>query len=236
MWLQAPNISCIHGFSTRNGGISPVPFNSLNLGGSDDEATNIQENRHIALNALSLNQPRLFTLRQVHGDRVCQTLGSIQEGDALVSDERDAVIAVLVADCYPVLFYDEKNAVIGAAHCGWRGTLAGIAGKTVEKMRSLGADPVHIRVAVGQGISQKNFEVGDEVLSQFRKNGYPESAWEKNHLDLIQCILFNLKSAGITEKNTWVMNRCTFEPDFFSYRRDKGKTGRMMGLISQQQK
>lgn len=232
MWLHAPNISLVHGFSTRHGGVSPEPFHSLNLGGSDDETTHIAENRRRALEALGLADNELITLKQVHGDRVCEAVTTRQEGDALVSNRRDAVIAVMIADCYPVLFADAKGGVIGAAHCGWRGTLAGIAGKTVEKMIRLGATVSDINVAIGQGISQQNFEVGEDVIEQFRQAGFPETAWHNRQLDLVACILYTLKAAGLPDQNTWTMNRCTFEPDFFSYRRDKGRTGRMMGLIS----
>ena len=232
MWLHAPNIPFTHGFSTRHGGVSAGPFDSLNLGGSDDDPANIGENRRRALYGLGLDHEELITLKQVHGDRVCEAVASRQEGDALISNQPGAVIAVMVADCYPVLFADPVARIIGAAHCGWRGTLAGIARKTAEKMIGMGATASNIRVSIGQGISQRNFEVGDDVIGLFRSAGFPVTSWTNRQLDLVSCILFTLKSAGIPEKNTWTMNRCTYEPDFFSYRRDKGRTGRMMGLIS----
>jgi YfiH family protein len=231
MWLHAPNISHVHGFSTRHGGVSPAPYSTLNLGGSDDDPRHITENRRRSLAALGLGNTTLHTLKQVHGDRVCEASAPRQEGDALVSNRPGSVIAVMVADCYPVLFSDQEAGVIGAAHCGWRGTLAHIAANTVAAMRKLGATPANIRAAIGPGISQSNFEVGQDVIDLFSQAGFPSTAWKRRQLDLVQCILFTLTSAGIPPEHIWSMNRCTFEDDFFSHRRDQGRTGRMMGLI-----
>jgi len=232
MWLHSENISCTHGFSTRHGGISPMPFNSLNLGGSDDARSNIEHNRRLALDALNLSVDKLCFLKQVHGAQVCDAQPGQQEGDALVSNQKNLVLAVSAADCYPILFYDKINGVIGAAHAGWRGTVAAIPANTIDKMKLLGAKPENIQVAIGQGICQANFEVGDEVLDQFKKNGFPDSCHNKNNLDLIKCNIFTLQKNGILLQNIWAMNRCTFENDFFSYRRDKGVTGRMWAVIA----
>lgn len=232
MWLHAENISCTHGFSNRYGGISPAPFDSLNLGGSEDDPAHIARNRQTALAELGLSVDRLCFLKQVHGTTVCDARIGQQEGDALVSDQKNRVLAISIADCYPVLFHDPVNHVIGAAHAGWRGTVAGIAAKTIERMKALGAQPEHIRAAIGQGICQDKFEVGYEVIEHFRQKGFPENCWNKNKIDLAKCNIFTLQNNGILQANTWVMNRCTFEPDFFSYRRDKGTTGRMWGVIA----
>ncbi len=232
MWLTAPNINCTHGFSTRWGGVSKAPFNELNLGGSDDNQNLILENRKIALQKLNYSLNELSNLKQVHGTQVCLAKASTQqEGDALVTNQKGVVLAVSIADCYPILFYDEKNKVIGAAHCGWRGTLGRLAKKTILKMLELGSDITEIKVAIGQGISQKNFEVGQEVIEQFKNANFPEYCWKNRNIDLIACIKFVLLETGLSEKNMWSMNRCTFEDDFFSYRQDKGLTGRMWAVI-----
>jgi YfiH family protein len=232
MWLKSPNINCAHGFSTRFGGVSKAPYDSLNLGGTEDEESNIIHNRKIALQKLGLSIENLCNLKQVHGDKVCIAQRGKQEGDALVTNKNGLILAVSIADCYPVLFYDEVNKVIGAAHAGWRGTVSKIAGKTVQAMIDLGAETKNIKAAIGQGISQSNFEVGNEVIDQFEKNGFPEICWKNNKIDLVLCNQFILKRNNIPEENIWTMNRCTFEDDFFSYRRDKGKTGRMWAVIS----
>jgi len=232
MWLHAPNITCTHGFSTRSGGVSTGPFESLNLGGSEDTPVNIAENRERALKQLNVIHHRLSLLKQVHGKNVCQGNSEKQEGDALVTKEKYLALAVSVADCYPILFHDPVNSVIGAAHAGWRGTCARIAAHTIQKMVAHGARPANIQVAIGQGISKNKFEVGSEVLAQFRANSFPETCFDENHIDLAEANKCVLLEAGIQPANIWIMNRCTFEPDFFSYRRDKGITGRMWGLIS----
>lgn len=224
-------MGCTHGFSTRHGGISTGAFHSLNLGGSQDNPEHIAENRRRALEDLGLSASNLSTLKQVHGNKVCMGSHIPQEGDALVTSIKGIALAVSIADCYPVLFSEPASGIIGAAHAGWRGTQAKIVQNTIQSMVKLGAQPENIQVAIGQGISQEHFEVGSEVIEQFRSAGFPESCWEKDHIDLVKCNLFVLKQNNILEKNIWIMNRCTFEPDFFSYRRDKGVTGRMWGLI-----
>lgn len=231
MWLKAPNIKNTHGFSTRKGGVSLGPFDSLNLGGSEDQPSNISNNRKLALEALGLQDKRLATLKQIHSCRVCVAKVGAQEGDALVSNEPGWVLAVSVADCYPILLEDPKNKIIGAVHAGWRGTVGGIVKNTLEKMFELGAEAQHIQVAIGQGISAKHFEVGDEVLQQFRDAGFGDVYFENNRIDLAACNKKWMLELGLFESNIWHMNRCTFEEDFFSYRRDKGKTGRMWGVI-----
>jgi YfiH family protein len=232
MWLQAPNIICRHGFSTRQGGVSSAPFDSLNLGGSDDLPEHILQNREGALHQLKLSISNLCNLKQVHGtDVLIATVGQ-QQGDALVSNKRNQVLAVSIADCYPILFHDQKNKVIGAAHAGWRGTVGKIAERTVIEMLKLGAEKEQIQVAIGQGISKERFEVGDEVIEQFKSSGFPNQLLTDNKIDLALCNEFVLTEIGIPADHIWKMNRCTFEADFFSYRQDKGKTGRMWGVIS----
>jgi YfiH family protein len=235
MWILSPNISCAHGFSTRHGGVSGYPFNTLNLGGSQDDITNIQTNRALALRTLNLDSNNVCTLKQVHGTEVRFAKIGAQEGDALVTNRRNLILAVSVADCYPILFYDATQQVIGAAHAGWRGTVGKIVANTIYEMAQLGAKPENIQVAVGQGISQKNFEVGNEVLQQFEAAGFPSTCWHANKIDLIKCNTHVLLQNNILEKNIWAMNRCTFEDDFFSYRQDKGITGRMWAVISMQE-
>lgn len=230
-WIKSKHIRAIHGFSTRHGGVSPEPFFSLNLGGSDDTPENIEENRRRALDDLGINMAQVSFLNQIHSNQVCQASPGKQVGDALVTNQKNIAIAVGAADCYPILFHDEKNNVIGAAHCGWKGTLAKIVTNTITEMRKLGAEKEYIKAAIGQGISAKNYEVSDEVISYFREYGFPENCWKNRHLDLLAANQFVLQENGILPENIWAMNRCTTEPDFFSYRRDKGITGRMWGII-----
>ena len=232
MWLTSPNIKCTHGFSTRWGGISNQPFNTLNLCGQDDDPNLISQNRILALKDLNLSINNLCYLKQVHGNEVIDAQIGQQQGDALITNTKNLILAISIADCYPILFYDEVNKVIGAAHAGWRGTVNKIAQNTISKMLELGAETKNIKVAIGQGICQTNFEVGNEVIEEFEKNGFPNYCWKQNKIDLIACNKFVLFQNNILEENSWTMNRCTFEEEFFSYRQDNGKTGRMWALIS----
>lgn len=232
MILKAPNIDCTHGFSTRYGGVSSGAFSSMNLGGSDDKPENILENRQLFLKQFSRVPEQLCNLKQVHGTAVQIAIAGQQEGDALVCNQKDLVIAVSIADCFPVLFHDKINQVIGAAHAGWRGTVSKIAEHTLNRMLELGAQKEHVQVAIGQGISKENFEVGEEVIDQFKQAGFPDELLSNRHIDLAGCNSFVLRQCGIPEQNIWQMNRCTYEEDFFSYRKDKGVTGRMWAVIS----
>ena len=230
-WIKSNHILTTHGFSTRNGGVSTEPFSSLNLGGTEDLPENITENRKRALADLNINMEQVSYLNQIHSNIVCEAQVGKQTGDALVTNKKNMALAVGAADCYPVLFYDEKNEVIGAAHCGWKGTLAKIVKNTIDEMVKLGAEKQHIKVAIGQGISAKNYEVSNDVIQQFKEQNFPETCWNKRQLDLLKANQFVALESGILKENIWSMNRCTTESDFFSYRRDHGKTGRMWAII-----
>ena len=115
-WLFAPNINTIHGFSTRHGGVSQGNFSSLNLGGHDDYQESIKQNRKLALEQLNIANLQVRTLHQIHGNKVVRAESAESDADALVSNQKGVPIAIGVADCYPVLFYDAVNQVIGAAH------------------------------------------------------------------------------------------------------------------------
>lgn len=233
MWLQAPNIPCKHGFSTRLGGNSTGNFEGLNLGGSEDVPLLILKNRELALNQLNLSITNLSNLKQVHGNEVKHALVGQQEGDALVSNKPNLVLAISVADCYPIIFCDPINHVIGAAHAGWRGTVNKIAENTIKEMIQLGAEAKHIKAAIGQGICKAKFEVGQEVIEQFKAKNFPDSYLSGNTIDLAACNQFVITENGVPFENIWTLNRCTYEPEFYSYRRDKGITGRMWAVISQ---
>ena len=230
-WFKSPNISITHGFSTRLGGVSSHPFHSLNFGGGEDELSNIIENRKRALNALDLVPEQTAYLKQIHSNNVLIAQPGSQTGDALVTKESGLALAIAAADCYPLLFHDPANKIIGAAHAGWRGTVARIAKNTMDKMIELGADASKIKVAIGPGISCKNFEVGPEVIEEFKQAEFPDDCIINKNIDLLRANKFVLIENGIAEENIWAMNRCTFEDDFFSHRRDKGKTGRMWAVI-----
>ena len=231
MWLSAPNITCVHGFSTRHGGISKPPFDTLNFGGHEDDPEAISYNRNKALAVLGLNEDMVSRLKQVHGSTVHTAVPGVLEGDGLVTSHPHLALAIGTADCYPILFHDAKHRVIGAAHAGWRGTVGKIVAEVISKMCALGATPATINVAIGPGISTQKFEVGTEVLDQFNTAGFPSACMQNRYIDLAAANQWVAEQAGVPPENISINGRCSTEPDFFSYRRDKGVTGRMWSVI-----
>jgi YfiH family protein len=230
-FITSPLFRVKHAFFTRHGGVSAVPFGSLNFGGSDDDPENIRVNRERALKAAGMNFSNVARMNQVHGTDVCVAKEGSQTCDALVSNEAGIVLAVGAADCYPILFHDPVNNVVGAAHAGWKGTLGKIPANTINAMCELGADRKEIRAAIGPGICRNNYEVSEEVIALFMQSGFPESIHSGRMLDLLEANIFTLRNSGVASENIWALNRCTTEDDFFSYRRDNGKTGRMWACI-----
>lgn len=179
MWLRAPNLGFTHGFSTRDGGVSRGAYAGLNLSGNvGDEAVSVAENRSLALESLGLGTVRLARLRQVHSSTVSNAQPEmLPEADALVTREPNLALVIETADCYPVLLEDAEAGVIGAAHAGWRGTVAGVALNVLRAMIDLGARADRVQVAIGPGISGARYQVGSEVRERFMDAGFPDSIW-----------------------------------------------------------
>ncbi|GGJ50088.1 laccase domain protein [Deinococcus roseus] len=212
--------------------MSLAPFDSLNFDDRQDDPARVAENRRLALSALGFDLQQVARLNQIHSCDVVQARPGVQTGDALVSREIGQVLAIGTADCYPILFHDPEHGVIGAAHAGWRGTVGRIAALTLQAMQDLGARLETIQVAIGPGISAGQYPVGPEVAAQFLQAGFPERCIPGGtHLDLLEANLFVLQEAGIPTDHIWSAKRCSTEPDFFSYRRDAGTTGRMWAVI-----
>jgi YfiH family protein len=238
-----------NGFSTRLGGVSDFPENSLNLAGYDeDSAENIAENRRRFLSVFSGD----FTLAscwQIHSADVrhVKDLADAKDGDhkmdALVSDVRGVLLGVKTADCVPVLLGDVKTGAFAAIHAGWRGTVQSIALKAIEKMRAnFGTNPRDLIAAIGPAATCENYEIGQDVIDEFREN-FPNSAHlftptKDNHalIDLHTANKEQLVRIGVLTENISVAPLCTMERNdlFFSYRKEKklyGKTGRLMSVI-----
>jgi polyphenol oxidase len=242
MWLFAPNLKSNHGFSTRIGGSSPGDYEGLNLSERvGDNPNRVLENRQHALNALGLSLESVARLNQIHSSNVVQAIpGVVLEGDALVTSQANIILVIETADCYPVLLEDSVNGVIGAAHCGWRGTVGKILENTVRQMLALGANLEHIQAAIGPGICFEHYAVGLEVKDQFLSAGFPASILEPSDqlwkLDLSAANAWLLENCGVSKNQIWQSSACSTDPEFFSYRRDAGKTGRMWSIISNQVK
>lgn len=240
--LRAPNIAVPHGFTLRSGGVSGSPFASLNLGlSSGDEAENVDRNRQRVLGAVGVSKDKVFAFNQVHGTRIIEGEPSwfTEDADAAMTDHPDHLLIISVADCLPLLFHDPVREVIGAAHCGWRGTVAGLADKMVRRLQDgYDVNPKTLQVAIGPGIRGACYQVGGEVVEQFREAGFPDDIATPDdegrfRLDLVAANRWRLEQAGVPAANIADVGRCTHcEPDaFYSYRRDAGTTGRHWALI-----
>ncbi|WP_034386557.1 peptidoglycan editing factor PgeF [Deinococcus sp. YIM 77859] len=234
MLLRSPVLGVPHAFTTRVGGVSVGAYAGLNLDDREDDPQAVAENRRRLCAALGFALDRVARLHQVHGTDVLEARPGVQEGDALVSCEPGLLLAIGTADCFPVLLADEAAGVVGAAHAGWRGTLGRIAARTVEAMVKRGATPTKIRAAIGPGICGERYPVGADVARRFQEAGLGECVLDRAegpHLDLAGANRAALLTAGLRPEHIWVSGRCSTEPDFYSYRRDGGRTGRMWAVI-----
>lgn len=235
-----------HGFFTRRGGASSGIFAGLNCGpGSSDLAEVVAINRARAAEAMGVAADQLVTMHQVHSpDVVTLTAppkGPRPKADALVTATPGLALAILTADCQPVLFADPLARVIGAAHGGWRGTQLGVLEATVEAMEALGAARADIRAVIGPTISQAAYEVGPEFLQTFLDEGpeyarfFAQGTGDRLRFDLPAYGLHRLRAAGVGYAE-WTRH-CTYaDPDrFYSYRRTthaaEADYGRLISVI-----
>ncbi|MCT4369865.1 peptidoglycan editing factor PgeF [Yangia mangrovi] len=218
-----------HGFFTRKGGASSGVFAGLNCGpGSSDQREIVAINRTRVAQAMEVPNESLVTVSQVHSAKVVTVTGPVSdprpEADGLVTREPGIALAVLTADCQPVLFADAEAGVIGAAHAGWRGAQAGVLEETIDAMLALGASREGIRAVIGPTISQRAYEVGPEFLGEFMAedpgNGrfFAGGQGDRAQFDLPAYGLHRLRSAGVEAEWT---RHCTYsDPDrFYSFRR-----------------
>jgi YfiH family protein len=231
---RAAGAEALMAFSTRLGGVSPVPYLSLNLGRSTDDApANVEENRRRLLQALGVDARGLVTAGQVHGAAVAEVSrpGHMPDCDALWTRRAGLVLAVTAADCVPVLFH--APGVVAAAHAGWRGIAAGLPARVVETLATVGGDRAGIAVAVGPCIRRCCYVVGPEVLARF-PDATSERRGDHLHLDLVAAVRDQLLAVGIAGSAIMDTSACTScEPDrYFSHRRDAGLTGRHWGVVT----
>lgn len=238
-----PTDGFVHGFPERGGGVSTGARASLNLGKRwGDSAENVEENRRLLAVHAGYAPSELRATRHVHGTAVWavgEPLATDAEFDGLVCDRPGPALGAFAADCVPILFADPDARVIGAAHAGWRGTVNGVATHVIARMTELGARPERIRVALGPSIGPCCFEVGPEVVAQFRAalGEIPNLVVEgpvKDHLDLRVALRAMLERAGVVAEAIDDRPPCTkCEADrFFSYRRDGKDGGVHMAFIA----
>ncbi len=235
-----------HGFFTRRGGASSGVFAGLNCGhGSSDQTEIVAINRARAAEAMGVAPDHLVAVHQVHSSvavTVTEPLPEKPQADALVTNRPGIALSVLTADCQPVLFADAEAGVIGAAHAGWRGALAGVLEATIDAMADLGAQRQRITVAIGPSISQRAYEVGPEFYEIFIAED-PENARffaggadDRMHFDLPAFGLHRLREAGVGTAE-WTRH-CTYtDADrFYSFRRathaKEADYGRLIAAIT----
>lgn len=227
-----------HGFFGRRGGVSTGELASLNCGlGSGDDPALIAENRRRVADAV-LPGAALTGVYQVHGDRCIivddkSDLTERPEADALATRTPGIILGILTADCVPVLFADRDAGVIGAAHAGWKGALAGVTDATLTAMESLGASRANIAAAIGPCIARASYEVDDGFVQRFAADDPANerffAAAKPGHamFDIAAYVAARLAGAGIMRVEILDEDTCSQPDRFFSYRRSclRGEAG-----------
>lgn len=243
------DLGVLHGFSDRFGGVSRGPYASLNVGlHVGDEPADVIENRRRLCRALGVDPESLVAGEQVHGIQVAVataadkgrgafSLTDVVPGvDAIITDTPGVTLFAMYADCVPVFLYDPRRRAVGLAHAGWKGTVAGIARRTVQAMHeTFGSRPADMYAAIGPSIGPCCYEVGPEVAGQFatvdtalvRKDGDRQrvNLWAANEQQLTE--------TEIPPENIALARLCTrcLAETFFSHRGQNGRTGRMAAVI-----
>lgn len=233
-----PFQSLIAAESTRHGGVSAAPFASLNLGiNTADNPAHVDENRRRFFRGIGADGFGFAHSHQVHGTGVLTTAvaGRFDGYDALITNQPGLLVGVTVADCVPILVYDAKNQIVAAIHAGWRGTVGGIVTKTLAAMRQqFGTAGGACYAYVGTCIDETTFEVGEEVAGQF-----DPTFIRVNPINRKACA--NLKAANVrlltdfglplAQIDVSAFSTVLNNTEYYSYRAERGKTGRMLAVI-----
>lgn len=224
--------------STRHGGVSPAPFASLNLGiNTPDDPANVDENRRRFFAAIGAETYQFASSHQVHGTEILHTTepGRFDGYDALITNQPGLLIGVTVADCVPILIYDQKNQAVAAVHAGWRGTIGDIVAKTLTAMHQrFGTKADQCYAYVGTCIDECSFEVGPEVADQFASVFVRKDLRTgKGYIDLKKANTKPLTDFGIptTQISMSPFSTVLNNEDYFSYRAEQGQTGRMLAVL-----
>jgi len=247
-FFQFNNLQPRHAIFTRHGGMSPEPWNSLNVGSTvGDDLARVRANRNLSLEALGCSPESVFDVWQVHSaDVVCATTPrpdgeSLRQADIILTDKHELTLYMRFADCVPILFHDPRKGVVGVAHAGWMGTLRGVATATVNMMaKQYGSDPADIVAGIGPSIGPDHYEVGSDVILQVMEKFGDESELVlkshngKIHFDLWKTNRILLERAGVGHIEVAEVCTACNTNDWFSHRAEKGRTGRFGALITLQ--
>ncbi|MBL4665936.1 MAG: peptidoglycan editing factor PgeF [Sneathiella sp.] len=245
------NTHAKHAFFTRENGVSDGIYKGLNCGaGSNDKPENVKENKRRAAKILGVSLEKLATVHQVHSADVITvdndtTLETRVKADAMVSKTPGIALGILTADCVPILFVDPSNKVIGAAHSGWKGSVANIGANVIDAMIDLGAQRENICAAIGPAIQQSSYEVGPEFNAPFleldaeNRRFFKPSARHGHHMfDLTGFVKQQLETENIHAVDLIDRDTCSDDHLFFSYRRmthmKEADYGRQLSAITLQ--
>ncbi|MCC8334614.1 peptidoglycan editing factor PgeF [Streptomyces sp. R1] len=226
------------GFTDRWGGVSAVPYEELNLGGAvGDDPAAVTANRELAAKALGADPARVVWMNQVHGADVAVVDAPwgdrpVPRVDAVVTAERGLALAVLTADCVPVLLADPVAGIAAAAHAGRPGLVAGVVPAAVRAMTELGADPARIVARTGPAVCGRCYEVPEQMRAEaaaVEPAAYADTSWGTPAVDVSAGVHAQLERLGVRDRAQSPV--CTRESkDHFSYRRDR-TTGRLAGYV-----
>jgi YfiH family protein len=209
LFQHIPNVKAI---------TSTVGFNACDYAGAN--LNQVNADRFQLAKFFNVSTNNLFIPRQTHSTNVATPGDNLNNIDAIVSNKPNQVIAINTADCLPLLLVDPSAGIIAAAHCGWRGTVAGIVENTLQKMISIGANPKNIVAAMGPCIGVECFEVGNEVAEQFPEESIIRS-YDKPHVDLAKAVSLQLLSLGLNKQNITTPFACSMcDNRFHSVRRE----------------
>ncbi|MFE0435684.1 peptidoglycan editing factor PgeF [Streptomyces nigra] len=236
---QRDTVSGAHfAFTDRWGGVSAAPYEELNLGGAvGDDPRAVGANRDRAATSLGLDPGDVVWMNQVHGTDVAVVDGPwgdapVPEVDAIVTTRRGLALAVLTADCVPVLLADPVAGIAAAAHAGRPGMIAGVVPAAVAAMTRLGADPARIVARTGPTVCGRCYEVPEEMradVAAVEPAAHAETSWGTPAVDVAAGVHAQLTRLGVRDRERSLV--CTREsPDHFSYRRDR-TTGRLAGYV-----
>lgn len=231
-----PELFCV--FSTRIGGFSQGEYSTMNMGlNSGDNLVNVKKNRRHLFELLNIDENKLAIPKQVHSVSVKKVTkpGIYSDTDALCTNSVEIFLSIQTADCLPLFIYEPDKKVVAVIHSGWQGSLNGIVPETLEKLvNEYAIQTINLKVAIGPGIQSSCYEVREDVFSRFPDeflNQHEDK--EKKYLDLQSFIKNQLINQGVVGKNIYIDSSCTHcdTQKYYSYRRNKDKSGRMMGII-----
>ncbi len=223
-------------FSTRRGGVSQKPYDSLNFGfESGDDELMVAENHSLLYEEMGVDREHSVFMNQVHGASVqCVDQGGVAKAtDGVLTASAGLMLGVRTADCIPLLMSDEQGEIVAAVHCGWKPLVAGIAEHAVEMLaRKASCEPSHILAAIGPAAGPCCYEIGREVAEKL----HPKAVVERDgslYGNLAVELRLRLAAAGLRDESIENMALCTIcDPErFYSYRRDGAVSGRMLSCI-----